>query len=220
MIKCRHCRKEYDDNFSYCPYCAEPAPPKPPTEEELRRKEEQETSELYAMLAFGIPILAFLAGALLTLIISLIVHFVKGIGYVLDGYTIPQIPDFVPNPLIMMFCGAVASFAAMAFGIIAINRHQKMMQDLKAGKPVKTRPLTRKELIREQFRADQTSICPRCGSHSISLGRKGYDWNKAIWYSIFRIKGGHYFAGENSRRVTAYCNNCHHFWVTNQEWLS
>lgn len=25
-MKCRHCGKEYEDSFSYCPYCAEPKP--------------------------------------------------------------------------------------------------------------------------------------------------------------------------------------------------
>lgn len=76
----------------------------------------------------------------------------------------------------------------------------------------------RKE-IEMQFEKDQTSICPVCGSHDISLGRKGYDWNKGFWYSVFKVRGGHYLAGMDSRRVTAYCNKCGHKWETDQKWI-
>ena len=74
-------------------------------------------------------------------------------------------------------------------------------------------------MISVQFGEDQKSICPVCGSHSIALGRKGYDWEKGFWYRIFNFKGGHYLAGIDSRRVTAHCQNCGHSWLTNEEWM-
>ncbi len=77
----------------------------------------------------------------------------------------------------------------------------------------------KQKIIDVQFEKDQTSICPRCGSHSVSLGRKGYDWKKAFWCSVFNIEGGRYLAGMESRRITAHCNNCGHNWETDREWL-
>ena len=70
-----------------------------------------------------------------------------------------------------------------------------------------------------KFHADNTSICPECGSHDLSFGRKGYDWNYAYWGSVFKIKGSQYLAGMDSRRVTAHCNKCGHRWETSKEWL-
>lgn len=77
----------------------------------------------------------------------------------------------------------------------------------------------RRRVIDEQFVMDQASICPVCGSHDISLGRKGYDWNKGFWYSVFKVRGGHYLAGMDSRSVTAYCNKCGHKWETDRMWI-
>lgn len=77
----------------------------------------------------------------------------------------------------------------------------------------------KEKMVQIQFEKDQTSICPSCGSHSVSLGRKGYDWNKGFWYRIFDIKGGHYLAGMDSRRVIAHCNSCGHKWETDKEWI-
>lgn len=77
----------------------------------------------------------------------------------------------------------------------------------------------RRRIIEKQFYRDKKSICPICGSHSIALGRKGYDWNKGFWYSMFNVKGGHYLAGAESRRVTAHCQNCGHSWLTDEEWI-
>lgn len=76
-----------------------------------------------------------------------------------------------------------------------------------------------RKIIEKQFYQDKKSICPRCGSHSIALGRKGYDWKKGFWYRIFNFKGGHYLAGMDSRRVTAHCQNCGHSWLTDEEWI-
>lgn len=73
--------------------------------------------------------------------------------------------------------------------------------------------------IRAQFYADDTSICPECGSHDLSFGRKGYDWNYAFWGSMFRLRGSQYIAGMDSRRVIAHCNKCGHSWKISREWL-
>ena len=60
-IVCGHCGKEYDEAFSYCPYCAEPKPePKPPEpgltpEETIRYYDARETG--LSILLFVIAIL-------------------------------------------------------------------------------------------------------------------------------------------------------------------
>ena len=77
----------------------------------------------------------------------------------------------------------------------------------------------RRRAILTQFYADQTSICPKCGCHSISLGRKGYDWNKGFWYSVFDVPGGRYLAGMDGRRITCYCDNCNYRWESDKVWI-
>ncbi len=62
-------------------------------------------------------------------------------------------------------------------------------------------------------------VCPRCGSHDIAYGRKGYDWQKGFWYRMFNLKGGGYIAGMESRRITGHCNHCGNDWLTDREWI-
>lgn len=64
----------------------------------------------------------------------------------------------------------------------------------------------------KQYCTDKTSICPMCGSHSIKIYRKGYDWNEAFWGSMFKIKGSRYTAGMNSNNAMCHCQNCGHSW--------
>lgn len=93
------------------------------------------------------------------------------------------------------------------------NIEHKAKIDLKNDKVNKER------YIQAQFLADETSICPECGSHDLSFGRKGYDWNYAFWGSMFKMRGSQYIAGMDSRRVIAHCNKCGHSWKTSREWL-
>ncbi len=66
--------------------------------------------------------------------------------------------------------------------------------------------------INAQFHSDKTIICPMCGSHSITIYRKGYDYNKGFWYKMFNLKGGAYIAGMESNSAMCHCDNCGHKW--------
>lgn len=70
----------------------------------------------------------------------------------------------------------------------------------------------RKTNIITQFERDTTNICPRCGSHSIKIYRKGYNYNEAFWGNMFNIKGSRYTAGMNSNNAMCHCQHCGHNW--------
>lgn len=64
----------------------------------------------------------------------------------------------------------------------------------------------------KQFCTDSTSICPMCGSHSVKIYRKGYNYNEAFWGSVFKIRGSRYTAGMNSNNAMCHCQHCGHDW--------
>lgn len=76
---------------------------------------------------------------------------------------------------------------------------------------------SKRKLIREQFKKDKTSICPRCGSHSVKVYRKGYNWQEAFWGNLFRIRGSRYTAGFDSNDAMCFCEHCGHKWNTHYD---
>ena len=76
---------------------------------------------------------------------------------------------------------------------------------------------SKRKLINEQFKQDKTSICPICGSHSVKVYRKGYNWQEAFWGNIFRIRGSRYTAGMDSNEAMCYCQRCGHKWNTHYD---
>lgn len=166
---CRHCGKEYSDEFAYCPYCAEPKPePEKSLEEEYIEKVDNEHSRWNAA--------AIVSGVIVCVI-----------GTVLLG------------PL--GFALGIVNFIAM------IIRGKKI--NAKAKKP------GRQFTINMQFSKDQTSICPNCGSHSIKIYRKGYDYGHGFW---FRKYGGGYTAGIDRNTACCRCMNCGNDWETDYDY--
>ena len=141
---------------------------------------------------------------------SFIVNVITGvIGALLFAAMLAFIICFyflLTETVIIPFLPIFAVFAALgviaAIAVLATLRKDKKWRNIQA-----------------QFHADETSICPNCGSHDLSFGRKGYDWNYAFWGSIFSLRGSQYIAGMDSRRVIAHCNKCGHSWKTSREWL-
>lgn len=176
---CGHCRKNYPDNYSYCPYCAEPKPKPQPTLNE--RYIEKEGGKAVAWGVIGTLGLEF---------VGLIVCFMGGF-IVMIPLMLFVFPGMIP----------LAWYGAVRRAKITIKKND------------------RKSLILKQFTVDKTSICPSCGSHSISLGRKGYDWNKGFWYSVFDVPGGRYLAGMDGRRIICYCDNCNNRWESDKVWI-
>lgn len=166
---CRHCGKEYADEFAYCPYCAEPKPePEKSLEEEYIEKVDKEHSRW--------NVATIICNILLCIL-----------GTVLLG------------PIGLAF--GVANFIAMLI-------HGKR-KNVKAKKP------GRQFIINTQFSKDQTSICPKCGSHSIKIYRKGYDYGHGFW---FRKYGGGYTAGIDKNIACCRCMNCGNDWETDYDY--
>lgn len=75
----------------------------------------------------------------------------------------------------------------------------------------------RHKIIRKQWYRDKTSICPVCGSHSVKVYRKGYNWQEAFWGSVFKIRGSRYTAGMDSNEAMCYCQRCGYKWNTHYD---
>ena len=75
----------------------------------------------------------------------------------------------------------------------------------------------KQKIIDSQFYRDKTSICPVCGSHSVKVYRKGYDWQEAFWGNLFKIRGSRYTAGFDSNDAMCFCKHCGHKWNTHYD---
>lgn len=192
-MRCNHCGKEYDDKLNSCPFCAEPKYT-PVTKVSVEERVQAKNKNLLVDSIF-LSLFAFIPIWLLMWLLSPLITIVVDV--------------FSDNKVEWLFDGTSRLFVSIGISIL-IGVCNYLSWKLKDNKH---------KLIEVQFSEDQKSICPRCGSHSVALGRKGYDWKKGFWYRIFNFKGGHYLAGVDSRRVTAHCQNCGHSWVTNEEWL-
>lgn len=212
-MKCRHCGKEYEDSFSYCPYCAEPKPLKTKQRTIIEAVEHKNKTIWLDGICF------FIIGLIIMIPLNYLIAFIyECLLYLFTPTEGPTVVDAARsfakseeihqkvwggnNELILLLCAVGMAFL-FAVGYIVSWKFKS----------------NRNKMIAVQFESDQKSICPVCGSHSIALGRKGYDWHKGFWYRMFNLKGGHYLAGMDSRRVTAHCQNCGHSWLTDEEWL-
>ena len=74
------------------------------------------------------------------------------------------------------------------------------------------------KLIDIQFDNDQTSICPHCGSHSIKVYRKGYNYNTGFWGAIFGVRGAGYAGGFDANKACCRCMNCGKDWETDYDY--
>lgn len=199
---CRHCGKEYSDEFAYCPYCAEPKPrPEKPKVEftELKHLTREERAKR------SYKIVTFLGALLLFFSMFFVGQFI--------GWRI--YPETVGNDV---FCDKTDIFAIifwMATIVVwVLSRwiYWLITKDKLMSKRVK------KQIITDQFMVDRTSICPSCGSHNIKIYRKGYNYRKGFWLRLFNIKGGAYIAGMDSNNARCRCMNCGNDWDTGYDY--
>lgn len=195
---CPHCKKEYDDSFTYCPYCAEPKPERVQT---LDEKINEKDKSIWAI-GLGVIFIAFIPNVIIGYVISIIVYLLTPLE---DMYDVNQIYESAVKIIDSEKIFTIAAIVSAVIGLLYV-----ICWKLKS---------RRGKMIDIQFSEDPTSICPQCGSHNIALGRKGYNWKEGYRNSVLDIKGGFYLAGMDSRRVTAHCQNCGHSWLTNREWL-
>lgn len=147
-IVCGHCGKEYDEAFSYCPYCAEPEPQEPELTPE-------ETMRYYDAREKGLSILLFVIAILLADVVWIVVNIFTPMNG-RDMYE--KAADIWPNHNITVPIGL-----GVAVGV-------SLLYDF-----YQTRKSTRKKLISIQYEKDSSSIFLKRGCHDIALGRKGYD---------------------------------------------
>ncbi len=169
---CRHCGKEYSDDFAYCPYCAEPKPAERTEEDELT---EYKSGVLNSIVLWAIKCL-------------LVCGLLFALALFVEGWTLAIIVTLV---------------VLGVFTLLGVLQYQQKL------KPGRTRT------INMQFAKDQTSICPKCGSHSIKVYRKGYDYGHAFWFHKY---GGRYTAGIDANTACCRCMNCGNDWETNYDY--
>lgn len=172
---CRHCGKEYSDEFAYCPYCAEPKPIEMSESQELKQYTKNILSKFVMKLAlcflFSIAFFAFLMcveGITIAVFLSIVVFLFLSLIPILEYYTL-----------------------------------------VKPG---------RLRTINIQFSKDQTSICPKCGSHNIKIYRKGYDYGKGLVLRLLDVKGAGFSAGIDSNNTCCRCMNCGNDWETDYDY--
>lgn len=174
---CRHCGKEYSDEFAYCPYCAEPKPRETTVEQELKQYKDGVLVKfvLKLLVCVGIAVLAFL--------------YFFCVEKMSIGLTI-----YIS---ILIFC-----FVALV----------PFVEYLSLTRPGKMRT------INMQFSKNQTSICPKCGSHNIKIYRKGYDYKVGFWGAIFGVRGSGYAGGFDANKTCCRCMNCGNDWETDYDY--
>jgi len=199
-MKCRHCGKEYDESYSYCPYCAEPKPQK--VSQMTIPKKIKEVDKTIWLRGFTVFIYSLIPTNAVAFVVSVLIYLFSPLD---DMYNQSEIYNNAVRIIDGEKIFIISTVMSFIIGLIYVFTWKLKNH--------------RSKMIAVQFGDDQKSICPICGSHSVALGRKGYDWNKGFWYRMFNLKGGHYLAGMDSRRVTAHCQNCGHSWLTNEEWI-
>lgn len=129
----------------------------------------------------------------------------KGMGIlIVIAFAVAFVIALVVNDSLSGFWGYF--FGVYIFGLIFVVIDSMIVKNSK-----------RKSNILVQFDNDKTSICPRCGSHSVKVYRKGYNWQEAFWGSVFKIRGSRYTAGMDSNEAMCYCQRCGHKWNTHYD---
>jgi hypothetical protein len=195
---CSNCKKEYSDNFEYCPYCAEPVKKENKFIELKHITREERVQRSYKNVT--------IVGSFLLFLFAFPVWLFFGWFFY---------PGTMGNEL---FFDAADIFAVLFWAasivvwIVARYLYWQITKNSKMQKRV------RKQIISDQFRTDSTSICPKCGSHNIKIYREGYNYTKGFWLRTFDVKGGGYVAGMNSNRARCRCMNCGIDWATNYDY--
>lgn len=201
---CRHCGKEYLDDFEYCPYCAEPKAVKSKisnqeqiSEEEIIRAQRGADGH-YILLSVVVAALWFFFGFFICQIVGWSIY-----------------PKTLGNDA---FCDKADIFALIMWLGVFVGWIVLRWLNIKLSNESQKQKRSKKYVIFKQYQNDRTSICPVCGSHNIKIYRKGYNYRKGFWLRLFNIKGGGYIAGMDSNNVCCRCVNCGHDWKTNYDY--
>lgn len=197
---CNNCGKIFSNKNGYCPYCAEPVKSENKVEvtklKELTREERVKRS--YKTVTLVVSVVLFFSMFLVGLFL----------GWLFYPGTLGNdvFCDKADTFAIVFWIGSMVAWLVLRYLYWVFTNKSKMQTRV------------RKQIIADQFRDDQTSICPNCGSHNIKIYREGYDYNKGFWLRMFDVKGGGYVAGMNSNRARCHCMNCGQDWATNYDY--
>ena len=198
---CRHCGKEYSDEFAYCPYCAEPKSVEKPKVEFTKLK--HLTSEERVKRSY--KIVTFLGALLLFFSMFFVGQF---IGWKIYPETLSN-DAFHDEADTFAICFWIATIVVWVLSrwVFWLITQKSLM-----GKRIK------KQIIADQFMFNRTSICPTCGSHNIKLYRKGYNYKVGFWGAIFGVRGAGYAGGFNANLTCCRCVNCGKDWETDYDY--
>ena len=202
---CRHCGKEYSDEFSYCPYCAEPKPKNmkevfraEPTEEEQINRANQGADGHYFLITLVVAVLWFVFGFVICMFL----------GWYLYPGTLGN--DAFRDDADTF---AIIAWLVVLFGWIVLRCLYLRLMD-KNGRSRRARRF----VILDQYAKDSTSICPNCGSHNIKVYRKGYDYKVVFWGSIAGVRGSGYAGNIGANTACCRCQNCGNDWETDYDY--
>ncbi len=201
---CRHCEKEYSDEFAYCPYCAEPKHEtkifneKNLTEKEQVNRNTRGSDGHYFLITLTVGILWFLFGYLICQFIGWSIY-----------------PETVGNDT---FCDKADVFAISLYLIVLFGWIILRWLNLKLSSESKKEKRAKKYIIFKQYQNNKSSICPICGSHNIKIYRKGYNYKVGFWGAIFGIKGAGYAGGFDANNTCCRCMNCGKDWETDYDY--
>lgn len=187
-MTCKHCKKSIPDDAVCCPYCAEPTPQRLSDED---REWEQQELERKARNRAALNTKLFTRSFIVAVCIPLLLMF----------------PLLILNVKITTYFLVLTLTLIMSMTILPTAAFLFARNHLYNESIVKWK----------QYITDKTSICPMCGSHSVKVYRKGYNWEEAFWGSVFKIRGSRYTAGMDSNEAMCYCQRCGHKWNTHYD---
>ena len=202
---CRHCGKEFSDEFEYCPFCAEPKHTKSKilnqeqiSEEEQINRAQRGADGHYLLVTVVIGFLWFALGFFVSQIVGWSIY-PETLGS--DAFC-----DKADIFAIFMWLGVLIGWVVLRYLI------QKLSSESQKQKRAK------KYVIFKQYQNDRTSICPVCGSHNIKIYRKGYNYKVGFWGAIFGVKGAGYAGGFGANNTCCRCMNCGNDWETDYDY--
>lgn len=198
---CRHCGKEYSDEYAYCPYCAEPKPvvkSEQISEDEQVYKAQRGADGHYILVTIAIGFLWFVFGFFISQVI---------------GWS--WFPSTIGNDA---FCDETDIFAIIMWLCVLIGWIVFRWLNIRFSSAAKKQKRAKKYVIFKQYQNNQTSICPKCGSHNIKIYRKGYNYHTGFWGSIFGVRGAGYAGGFDANNACCRCMNCGNDWETDYDY--
>lgn len=194
-MTCRHCGKEFSDEFAYCPFCAEPVRLADRLTEEQRKNQDVVRERVnYGCSTIIYTILAF-PGSIMFYYMMFLMKCIFSVFNPDEDF-----PTALSFETVCLIALCVSAFVCV--GMLLYHKYRS----------------EKETLIAVQYARDQTSICPKCGSHNIKIYRKGYNYHQGFWGAIFGVKGAGYAAGFDANTACCRCNNCGNDWETDYDY--